>query len=33
MVAPTTVGTYRITWQMSYGNISICTLTLDVVIK
>jgi hypothetical protein len=33
MVAPSTTGTYRITWQMTYGNISICTLTMDVNIK
>ena len=33
MVAPTSAGTYRITWQLTYGNISICTLALDVVIK
>jgi hypothetical protein len=33
MVAPTTTGTYRITWQLTYGKVSICMMTLDAVIK
>lgn len=33
MVAPATAGTYRITWQMTYGKISICSMALTVVIK
>jgi hypothetical protein len=33
MVAPASTGTYRITWQLTYGKVSICTLTMDVVIK
>lgn len=33
MVAPPTAGTYRTTWQLTYGKVSICTLTLSVVIK
>ena len=33
MVAPADAGTYRITWQMTYGKAYICTLTMDVVIE
>jgi hypothetical protein len=33
MVAPLSAGTYRITWQLRYGTVSICTLTMAVVIK
>ena len=33
MVAPSATGTYKITWQLTYGKISICTLGLSVVIK
>jgi len=32
MVAPSTTGTYRITWKLTYGSQYICTLTMDVVI-
>ena len=33
MVAPTSAGTYRITWQLTYGNVSICSMNATVVIK
>lgn len=33
MVAPATAGTYRITWQLTYGTVSICSMNLTVVIK
>ncbi len=33
LVAPAAAGTYRATWQLRYGNVSICTLSLAVVIK
>lgn len=33
MVAPTATGTYRITWQLTYGKVSICSMNLSVVIK
>jgi hypothetical protein len=33
MVAPPSAGTYWIAWQLRYGNVSICTLSLAVVVK
>jgi hypothetical protein len=33
MLAPTTAGTYNITWQLTYGKVYICTMSMSVVIK
>ena len=33
MVAPAAAGTYRITWRLAYGAVSICSMNLTVVIK
>jgi hypothetical protein len=33
MVAPTTAGTYRTSWQLTYGKVFICNMALFVVIQ
>lgn len=33
MLAPAEAGTYWITWKLTYGNVSICSMSLSVVVK
>jgi len=33
MLAPITAGTYRTSWQLTYGKVPICNMALSVVIK
>ncbi len=33
MLAPTSTGTYHMTWQLTYGNVTICSMAVTVVIQ
>ena len=33
MIAPATAGTYNSTWKLTYGNVTICTFGMSVVVK